>query len=119
MSGKEQMSIQPNFFEEKKAEAVVIDKVLLYALGDFQSRGKNLANRELALDRLRGAFKRATEKFNLAELSDEEIVKGLERFGAKIIKVPSFVAKHPFRITIKIDLAETAVEFYKASLINE
>jgi histone H3/H4 len=113
------MSVQPNFFEGQKAKAVELDRVLLYALGDFQSRGKILANRELALDRLRGAFKRAAEKFDVEELTDEEIVKGLERFGAKIVKVPSFVAKHPFRVTIKNDLAASAVEFYRESVIND
>ncbi|HEX8639268.1 MAG TPA: hypothetical protein VF692_14455 [Pyrinomonadaceae bacterium] len=109
---------QPTLFEatEKKAE---IDKILLYALGEFQSRGKVLAERELALDRLRGAFKRACEKFEIGELPDEKIAEYLEKLGATVKKVPSFVAKHPFRITATIDLAEKAKEFYQTAVNNE
>jgi len=102
---------QPNLFEAKSA-APEIEKVLLYALGEFQSRKKVLADRELALDRLRGAFKRAAEKFNLAEFSDEEIAKGLQRLDAKVIKVPNFVAKHPFRVTVSQNIAARALLFY-------
>ena len=112
------MSSQPNLFEEK-VQTVEIEKVLLYALGEFQSRGKILARRELALDRLRGAFKRAAEKFNLDELSDEEIAKGLEKLGSKVVRVPNFVAKHPFRVTINNDLAETAKMIYQETLNND
>ncbi len=112
------MSSQPNLFEEK-ARTVEIDKVLLYALGEFQSRGKILAERELALDRLRGAFKRAAEKFNLAEFSDEEIAKGLEKLGSKVVRVPNFVAKHPFRVTIHQPVAGRAFEFFKAEIEKE
>ncbi|MBA3600154.1 MAG: hypothetical protein H0W45_02780, partial [Acidobacteria bacterium] len=65
---------QPNLFEAESA-ASDIERILLYALGEFQSRGKVLADRELALDRLRGAFKRAAEKFGMEEFSDEEIAK--------------------------------------------
>ena len=103
---------QPNLFEVETS-APEIERILLYALGEFQSRGKVLANRELALDRLRGAFKRAAERFGAAEFSDEEITKGLEKLDAKIVQVPSFVAKHPFRITIYQSLANRAVEFFK------
>lgn len=103
---------QPNLFEQK-SEIAEIETVLLYALGEFQSRGKVLANRELALDRLRGAFKRASEKFEVSEFSDEELAKGLEKLGSKVIKVQSFVAKHPFRVTISNNLAERAFEFFK------
>ena len=101
---------QPNLYDEKRFE---IEKILLYALGDFQSRGKVLAERELALDRLRGAFKRAAEKFGAEELSDEQIVEGLKKFNAKIVQVPSFVAKHPFRVTLDQSLANRAFEFFK------
>ena len=104
---------QPNLFDNKTVEA---EKVLLYALGEFQSRGKVLADRELALDRLRGAFKRAAEKFGTAQFSDEEIAKGLEKLRAKVIKVPNFVAKHPFRVTIQNDLALKAKKIYQESL---
>jgi hypothetical protein len=88
-------------------------------LGDFQSRKKVLADRELALDRLRGAFKRAAEKFGINELSDERIAETLEKLNAKVIKVPSFVAKHPFRVTVSNDLAFRAKEFYRQTLEND
>lgn len=107
---------QPNLFDVRTVET---EKILLYALGEFQSRGKVLADRELALDRLRGAFKRAAEKFGSAEFSDEEIAKGLEKLNAKVIKLPNFVAKHPFRITVKSDLAETAKKVYQESSNND
>ncbi len=114
---KEQQINQPNLFESNAANAEV-ENALLYALGEFQSRGKALAERELALDRLRGAFKRAAEKFGYQEFSDEELVKNLERMGAKIKRVPSFVAKHPFRVTVQIKLADAAKEFYRNTLNN-
>lgn len=109
---------QPTLFESEPENAP-IDEVLLYALGDFQSRKKVLAERELALDRLRGAVKRACEKYGIAELSDEQIAEKLEEFGAKIVRLPSFVAKHPFRVTAPVKLAEKAKEFYKKSLEND
>ena len=109
---------QPNLFEAK-SDAPETERILLYALGEFQSRGKALADRELALDRLRGAFKRATEKFAVEEFSDEEIAKGLERLDAKVIRVPNFVAKHPFRVTVHNKLAERAKQFYKNSTDND
>lgn len=104
---------QPTLFEQKATET---EKIILYALGDFQSRKKVLAERELALDRLRGAFKRAAEVFEVEELSDETIAGQLEKMGAKVVKVPSFVAKHPFRVTVQTELAERAFEFYKTEL---
>ncbi len=109
---------QPTLFESK-TENAEIEKVLLYALGDFQSRKKVLAERELALDRLRGAFKRAAEKFGIDELSDEQIAGTLETLGAKIVKVPSFVAKHPFRVTVSSETAERARQFYSETLTLE
>ena len=113
-----QINHQPNLFDET-VETVDIEKILLFALGEFQSRGKILANRELALDRLRGAFKRASEKFGTEEFSDEEIAKGLRKIGSKVVQVPNFVAKHPFRITISNDLADKARNFYQTSLKND
>ena len=107
---------QPNLFDVQTIEA---EKILLYALGEFQSRGKILADRELALDRLRGAFKRAAEKFGTEEFSDEEIAQVLEKLGANIKRVPNFVAKHPFRITIQSELAETAKKIYQESSNND
>lgn len=109
---------QPELFETKTPNAE-IENILLYALGDFQSRGKVLADRELALDRLRGAFKRAAEKFGIEELTDERIAENLEKLGAKVVKIPSFVAKHPFRITVSNDLAFKAKGFYKQTLEND
>ena len=109
---------QPNLFEQN-TKSDEIEKILLYALGDFQSRGKVLAERELALDRLRGAFKRASEKFETEEFSDEKIAENLGKLGAKIIKVPSFVAKHPFRVTVSKDLAEKSSEVYSQFLKND
>jgi hypothetical protein len=112
------MDAQPNLFETA-TDAPEIEKILLYALGEFQSRGKVLAERELALDRLRGAFKRACEKFETAELPDEKIAENLEKLGARVKKVPSFVAKHPFRVTATIELAEKSKEFFRISVNND
>ena len=109
---------QPNLFENN-TQSDEIEKILLYALGDFQSRGKILAERELALDRLRGAFKRASEKFETEEFSDEKIAAYLEKLGAKVIKVPIFVAKHPFRVTVSKDLAEKSRGIYNELLNND
>lgn len=106
--------IQPTLFDAD-AETIGIDRVLLYALGEFQSRGKILAERELALDRLRGAFRRATDKFGLTELSDDKIADGLLKLGANVRRVPSFVAKHPFRVTIQSELANKAEEIYQST----
>lgn len=106
---------QPNLFETR-TENVELERLTLYALGEFQSRGKVLAERELALDRLRGAFKRAAERFQTAELADEKIAETLERLGAKVVKVPSFVAKHPFRVTVPQNLAARAFEFYRETI---
>jgi hypothetical protein len=102
---------QPELFEPNTPDAE-IEKVLLFALGDFQSRKKVLAERELALDRLRGAFKRAAEKFGIDEPSDERIAEALEKLGAKVVQVPSFVAKHPFRVTVSFATAERARHFF-------
>ena len=109
---------QPTLFEEH-AENGQIEQILLYALGDFQYRGMQLVERELPLDRLLGAFKRAAECFNTADLSDEQIAEGLEKLGAKIVKVPSFVAKHPFRVTVSFEIAERARQFYNETLLQE
>lgn len=112
------MNEQPNLFETASF-APEIERILLYALGEFQSRGKVLADRELALDRLRGAFKRAAEKFNAEEFSDEEIAKNLEKLGATIKRVPNFVAKHPFRVTVPNRLAEKARIDFQAQRQND
>jgi len=109
---------QPNLFDQT-SESREIENILLYALGEFQARGKILANRELALDRLRGAFKRASEKFAVEEFADEEIAKGLEKLGSKVVKVPNFVAKHPFRVTVSDGLADKAKIFYQKFIEND
>ena len=109
---------QPTLFESVPENAQ-IEEVLLYALGDFQSRKKVLAERELALDRLRGAVKRACEKFGIAELSDEQIAEALEKLGSKVVRVPPFVAKHPFRVTVSLEAAERARRFYDEALAQE
>src|SRR5688572_855671 len=102
---------QPKLFEAQ-TESPEIEKVLLYALGEFQARKKVLAERELALDRLRGAFKRAADKFGIDEIRDEEIAENLEKLGTKVVRLQSFIAKHPFRVTVSNDLAFRAKEFY-------
>jgi hypothetical protein len=117
VQSKREMNGQPNLFETETT-APDIEKILLFALGEFQSRGKVLADRELALDRLRGAFKRACEKFGANELPDEKIADSLEKLGATVKRVPSFVAKHPFRITISAETAEKASQLYNEK-INE
>lgn len=109
---------QPTLFEAKTAN-VEIERLTLYALGEFQARKKVLAMRELALDRLRGAFKRASEKFGVGELSDRQIAENLEKLGAKVVEIPSFVAKHPFRVTISNELAGKAKVFYQTSINND
>ena len=112
------MTEQPNLFQIEN-DVSDIGNVLLYALGDFQSRGMQLAGRKLPLDRLLGAFKRAAENFGLEEFSDEQIAENLEKLGAKIVKVPSFVAKHPYRVTVSINLAVKAKEFYQETSENK
>jgi hypothetical protein len=108
---------QPTLFDNIGAEQPVeTDQLVLYALGEFQARGKVLSERELPLDRLRGAFRRAAENFGAAELADEKIAQELERLGARIVRVPSFVAKHPFRVTIGENLAARALEFYERTV---
>ncbi len=104
---------QPNLFN-LEPQTVETTRVLLYALGEFQSRKKVLADRELPLDRLRGAFKRACEKFDVDEFSDEELAESLEKLGVKVTKLPNFVAKHPFRVIVSNELAETSFEFFKS-----
>lgn len=103
---------QPTLFEAKNDEGET-EKVILFALGEFQSRGFELINRELPLDRLRGAFKRSAESFGFEEFSDEKIAGILAKLGANIKKVPIYVAKHPFKITINTELAQNAFEIYK------
>lgn len=114
----ERSTNQPNLFDAT-TKAVETEKILLHALGEFQARGKILVLRELPLDRLRGAFKRSAEKFGAVELSDETIAESLQKLGAKIVRVPNFVAKHPFRVTVSQSLANHALKFFKAEIEKE
>ena len=86
---------------------------MLYAFADFQLRGKTLAERELPLDRLRGALRRAAEVFGVAELSDEAAAAAIQTLGGRVRRVPPYVAKHPFRVTVPTEVAERARQFYQ------
>ncbi|MDQ4120520.1 MAG: hypothetical protein M3209_03635 [Acidobacteriota bacterium] len=106
---------QPSLFDVPN-KTVDAERLVLYGLGEFQARGKVLAERELPLDRLRGAFRRAAEHFGAEELADEQSARELENLGAKIERLPSFRAKHPFHVTVQTDLAHRAFEFYKQAV---
>ena len=104
---------QPTFFEEgDEGGGRDAARILLYALGEFQERGLVLAGRDLPLDRLRGAFRRAAEAFGAQELGDEEAAASLTSLGASVKRVPNFVAKHPFRVVVPLELAERSREAY-------
>lgn len=107
---------QPTFFD-KNQDGGELDpeRLVLFALGDFQARGKVLVERDLPLDRLRGALRRAAEAFDAPELDDERAVAAFTALGAKVRRVPTFVAKHPYRVTVPEDLARRAVEFWQES----
>ena len=104
---------QPTFFEgESKAGEPDTARIILYALGDFQARGKVLAGRDLPFDRLRGAFRRAAEAFGAPKLEDEVVAATLKALGADVRRVPTFFAKHPFRVVVPAPLAEKARSFF-------
>jgi hypothetical protein len=104
---------QNSFFDvEAGAGEQDAARLILYALGDFQERGKVLAGRDLPFDRLRGAFRRAAAVFNTAELDDESAVATLDMLGAQVRRVPTFVAKHPFRVVVPEPLAEKSRRFF-------
>jgi hypothetical protein len=108
---------QTTLFEKRvEVDSSDAEKLVIRALGDFQSRGKELAQRELALDRLRGALRRAADAMGVDELKDEQIAATLTRLGASVRPLPSFVAKHPFRITVPPDLALRALQAYRDSI---
>lgn len=108
---------QPTFFEKPANEkSPAAEQVVLHALGEFQARGKVLAERELPLDRLRGALRRAAETFGVEELTDEQATSTLNALGANVRQVPPFVAKHPYRITVQTELAEHALQVYRESI---
>lgn len=87
-------------------------RLVLYALGDFQARGKVLAGRDLPFDRLRGAFRRGAAAFNTNELDDEAAAATLTTLGANVRRVPTFFAKHPFRVIVPEPLALKARDFF-------
>jgi hypothetical protein len=87
-------------------------RLVLYALGEFQERGKVLVGRDLPFDRLRGAFRRAAETFGAPELDDEVTAAALSALGANVRRVPTFVAKHPFRVVVPEPLAEKSRRFF-------
>lgn len=101
------------FAGQETSAASQPDRVVLYALADFQLRGKKLAERELPLDRLRGALRRAADAFGVAELSDEAAVEAIQTLGGRVRRVPPYVAKHPFRVTVPVEVAERAKQFYR------
>jgi hypothetical protein len=101
------------FAEKETTDTSDFDRIVLYALADFQLRGKMLAERELPLDRLRGALRRAADAFGVAELSDEDAVAAIETLGGRVRRVPPYVAKHPFRVTVPAEVAERAKQFYR------
>ncbi len=105
---------QQNFFDRKTEKTSLSDKqFILYALGEFQARGKELVGRELPLDRLKGALRRAAEDLGVEEISDEQAANVFRALGARVVQVPTFVAKHPYRITVSKELAEKALETYR------
>lgn len=107
------MTKQPTLFAEKITGGPAdFERLALFALGEFQARGKVLAGRELPLDRLRGALRRAAEVLGVEEPGDEQAVSTLESLGARVRRVPPFVAKHPYRVTAPQDLAERARLFF-------
>jgi hypothetical protein len=110
---------QPTLFAERtNRSAVTGEQLALSALGEFQARGKVLIDRELPLDRLRGALRRAAETLDVAELSDDEAAAVFESLGAQVRRVPPYVAKHPFRVTVPANLAVRAHEFYQQQLAS-
>ena len=107
---------QSTFFAKPgKADTAQSEQIVIRALGEFQFRGKILAGRELPLDRLLGALRRAAEGFDVAEITDEQIVNTLKALGANVREIPSFIAKHPYRIIVNTELAEHALQVYRES----
>ncbi|HLL76266.1 MAG TPA: hypothetical protein VK421_13525 [Pyrinomonadaceae bacterium] len=108
---------QPTLFEERTPKNPDGgERLTLFALGEFQARGKALANRELPLDRLRGALRRASEALGFEEPDDESAARALGALGAHVSRVPPFVAKHPYRVTVPPSLADRALKFYEETV---
>ena len=87
-------------------------RLVLYALGEFQARGKVLAGRDLPFDRIRGAIRRAAAALGMPEPGDEATAAALTALGANVRRVPTFVAKHPFRVVVPEPLAEKSRGFF-------
>lgn len=105
---------QPTLFEKQSKQSNVDDeRLVLYALGNFQARGKVLAGRDLPLDRLRGALRRAADAFGVEQLEDERAVAALAALGAQVQRRHSFAAKHPYHIIVTTELAERATFLYE------
>jgi hypothetical protein len=105
---------QPTLFDRQSKQIIVDDeRIVLYALGNFQARGKVLAGRDLPLDRLRGALRRASEAFDVEPLTDEHAVAVLAALGAHVQRRHSFAAKHPYHVIVPIELAERARHVYE------
>jgi hypothetical protein len=108
---------QPTLFDGKSKQGAVEDeRLVLYALGNFQARGLALAGRDLPLDRLRGALRRAAEAFGVEQLTDERAVQALAALGAQVQRRHPFAAKHPYHIIVPSDLAERAQRVYEEIL---
>jgi hypothetical protein len=106
---------QPTFFDKGAGDddqTPDAESIVLHALGEFQARGKVLADRELPLDRLRGALRRACDARGVPLLTDEQAAAAFAELGAHVRRVASFVAKHPFRVNVPPELAARAREFF-------
>lgn len=113
------MANQPVLFSEmrifsgsdlSKSEA---ETLVLFALGDFKSRGKKLTDRTLPLDRLRGALRRSAQHHKTKEMTDGRVIAILRQLGAQITRLPAYVAKHPYHVSVSHALADRASAFYK------
>ncbi|MBD0371709.1 MAG: hypothetical protein ICV60_12790 [Pyrinomonadaceae bacterium] len=105
---------QPTLFDQQSKQSAVSDeRLVLYALGDFQARGLVLAERDLPLDRLRGALRRAADAFGVEQLTDEDAVTIMAALGAQVQRRHSFAAKHPYHVIVPHALAERARRAYE------
>lgn len=97
---------------DSPAQTIPLEDVILFALGEFQSRGHKLAGRELALDRLRHAIDRACNKFGIETPADESVAAQLRAAGADVVEIPDYFAKRPYRVTVPVALASSALTVY-------
>lgn len=98
---------------DSPAQTIPLEDVILFALGEFQSRGHKLAGRELALDRLRHAIDRSFRKFSVEEMTDEIIAESLKKLGAIVTELPQYIAKRPYRVSVPAELAEAASQVFR------